>query len=302
MQAVLLAAGKGVRVMPFTCTRPKPMIPVANKPILQHDIEQLEGLVDEVILVVGYLKEKIQDYFGTVFNGMKITYVEQKEYLGTGHALLQAEKLINGKFIVMYGDDLYHCDDIKSCLAHDLCVLVKNVANPGMFGIINSQDGKVADIVEKPENPESNLANTGLYVFDKSIFPILESVSRSKRGEYELTDAVLELSKLRDIYCETVRKSWIPMGYLHNILDANEIKVAEVFEAGGSFIDKNSVVEDGAVLKGDVKIGSGTVVRAGTYIEGPCIIGENSKIGPNAYIRSGTVIGDNCHIGASVEL
>ena len=302
MQAVILAAGKGTRIMPFTCTRPKPMIPVANKPILQHNIEQLFGLVDEIIIIVNYLEDSIRDYFGSEFSGMKIRYIRQDEPLGTGHAVLQAEKLVKGRFIVMYGDDLYHRDDIKRCLKHDLCALAKEVDSPERFGVFVVKGGKVAGLVEKPDKPESNLANTGVYVLDKSIFPILKDVKKSTRGEYELTDALLELSKSKDVFCEAVGRYWIPVGYPFNILEANEIKVAEAFEGKAGIIDDAAVIEDGAVLKGNVSVGKSTVIRSGVYIEGSCIIGENSLIGPNAYIRSGTVIGDNCHIGASVEL
>ena len=107
MKAVVLAAGKSTRTYPLTLTRPKPLLEVANKPILQHNLESLSGLIDEVILVVGYRKEMIKERFGEEFNGIKLTYVEQKEQLGTGHALLHAEGYVSGRFLVLMGDDIY---------------------------------------------------------------------------------------------------------------------------------------------------------------------------------------------------
>ncbi|MBW6461514.1 MAG: NTP transferase domain-containing protein [DPANN group archaeon] len=305
MQALILAAGKGTRIMPFTCTRPKPMISVANKSILEHNLIQLLGLVDEVIIVVGYRSDIIKNHFGDSFKGVRIRYISQKDQLGTGHAVLQAETMIKGKFIILYGDDLYHRDDIKRCIGHDFSVLAKEVFDPKRFGVFTVKGNKVVDLVEKPEKPKSNLVNTGVYVLDDNIFSILKKIDKSKRGEYEFTDAVLEISKSNDVFCEVVKKYWIPVGYPYDILLANEIKVAEVFEKSkdsSKLIDKGAIIEDGVVLKGDVAVGCGTVIKSGTYIEGPCVIGNDSKIGPNAYIRARTAIGNNCHIGAFVEL
>src|SRR3989344_1124817 len=116
MQAVIMAAGKSTRTYPLTLTRPKPLLPIANKPLLEHTLDNLHGTADEIILIVGYKKEMIRDKFGKSYKGMRLRYVNQKEQLGTGHALLMAKPFITGRFIVMAGDDLYSKQDIKACV------------------------------------------------------------------------------------------------------------------------------------------------------------------------------------------
>lgn len=221
MKAVVLAAGKGLRMRPLTNEIPKPLLKIAGKPILQHNLEQLKGIVNEVILIVGYRAEQIKNYFGNEFQGIKIRYVYQKEQMGTGHALLLAKNFVKGKFIVMYGDDLYHREDIERCLTHDLAVLAQEVENPERFGVFIVEDGIIKDVVEKSKNPSSNLANAGFYVLNDKIFDILEKLKLSEREEYELTDAIKKFAVNNRISCELVKKFWI------SISSPGEMKKAE---------------------------------------------------------------------------
>ena len=137
-QAVILAAGESKRTAPLTLTRPKPLIKIANKTILEHNLDQLLGLVDEVILIVGYKKEMITDYltehFGDSYKGMKIAYVEQKEQLGTAHAVMSAKSRVHRRFLVMNGDDLYSREDMKAMLQNKYAVLGKKVQDPSKYG------------------------------------------------------------------------------------------------------------------------------------------------------------------------
>ena len=303
MQAVILAAGVGKRMRPFTYMRPKPMMPVANKPVIQHNLEELEGLVDEVIIVTSYLEHKIRDYFGASFKGISIRYVTQKQSLGTGHALAVAEKLIEGRFIVINGDDLYSRHDIEKMLKHKYCVLAKAVDNPKSFGIFTVSGNRVESLVEKPEDPESNLANTGAYVFERYVFDILKTLVKSPRGEYELTDAISRLMETDAVFCEIVEDYWIPIGYLHDMLGANKLKLEKSAEKSkGAQVDDSAIIEYGSTLNGFVDVGKNVVIKRGTYIEGPVVIGDNTVIGPNAFIRAGTTVGSNCHIGSSCEI
>jgi len=107
MQAVILAAGEGIRLRPLTLDKPKPLVKIDGKTLLEHNLDQLIGLIDEVILIIGYKGDMIKEYIGSEYQSMKIKYIEQKEQLGTGHALMQAKKLIKGKFLVLMSDDLY---------------------------------------------------------------------------------------------------------------------------------------------------------------------------------------------------
>ena len=194
MQAVILAAGKGIRMYPLTLTRPKPLLTAANKTILEHNLEQLQGLIKEVIIVIGFKGRMIKEKIGNSFGDIRIIYVEQKEQLGPGHALMQAKDLIDNRFIVINGDDFYSREDIKRCLRYHYCVLGQKVKDPENFGIFVLKEGnKVDKIVEKPKEFVSNLANTGVYVFDKKIFEF--GLEKTERNEYEITDYVTELAK-----------------------------------------------------------------------------------------------------------
>jgi len=297
MQAVILAAGKSTRTHPLTLTRPKVLLRAANKTIIEHNLDQLQGLVDEAIIIVGFKKEMIEELIGTEYKGMKISYVEQTEQLGTGHALLQAREAILDRFIVMNGDDLYSRKDIEACIKHRYCILAQNVEDPSRFGLCLIEGDAVKGIVEKPKPEEFGnepLANTGLYVFDRKIFGI--ELGRTKREEFEIVDFVTELAKNERVDYEIVSGYWVPIGYPWSILEANERLLKDLKgEIKGQ-------VEERATLRGEVFVGEGTIIKNGVYIEGPVMIGRNCTIGPNCFIRPFTSIGDGCKVGNAVEI
>ncbi|WP_456370573.1 bifunctional sugar-1-phosphate nucleotidylyltransferase/acetyltransferase [Geoglobus sp.] len=297
MQAVILAAGEGTRMRPLTYTKPKVMLPVANKPILQHVVENLIGAgVDEVILVVGYREERVREHFGDEFGGVRIRYVRQSRQLGTAHALLSAEHLLEDRFVMLNGDAIVFEDDLKNLLREEMAIAVREVENPQDFGVVTVKDGVVREIIEKPEVPKSNLINAGIYVFTKEIVEYLRRTPVSIRGEYEITDSIT-MAVQDGVEFKAVRiERWIDVGYPWDMLRANEILLSEIER------DIRAEVEEGAVIKGNVVIGEGSVVMAGSYIVGPVIIGRNCRIGPNCYIRPHTSIGDNCHVGNAVEI
>ena len=184
MKAVLFAAGKSTRTYPLTLTRPKPLLPVANKPIAIHQLEALPESVTEVIFVVGYRHEMIREALGESHNGVSIRYVMQEEQKGTGHALLQCESHIDEPFMAFNGDDIYHADDIAELAKLEQGVLCKTVEDPSRFGVfVVNAEGNVTQVVEKPTEFISNLANTGAYKFSPSIFSILRDTPVSSRGE-----------------------------------------------------------------------------------------------------------------------
>ena len=294
MQAIILAAGKSTRTQPLTINKHKVLLKVANKTLIEHNLDQLIGLVDEVIIVVGFLKEQIIEFLGDNYKGIKIKYVEQKNQLGTGDAVNCCKEFIKNKFILMMGDDLYHKDDIKECLKHDYSVLVKKVKNPERFGVFVVENNIIKDLIEKPKDFVSDLANCGLYVLDKNIFNF--EIMKSERGEYEVTEAILKLTKENEVAAIEIKEYWLSIGYAWHLLDANKELLNNLkFQIDGE-------IEDGAVLKGNVVVGKGTIIKSGAYIEGPVVIGENCNIGPNCYIRPSTSIGNNCKIGNAVEV
>jgi UDP-N-acetylglucosamine diphosphorylase / glucose-1-phosphate thymidylyltransferase / UDP-N-acetylgalactosamine diphosphorylase / glucosamine-1-phosphate N-acetyltransferase / galactosamine-1-phosphate N-acetyltransferase len=293
MQAVILAAGKSTRTYPLTVHRPKVLLPLLDSTIIEHNLEQLTGLVKEVILVVGFKKEEIMKKLGTKYKDIPIRYVEQKEQKGTGHALLLSQKLIKGRFIMLYGDDLYSGDDLKRCIKHPYAILTKKVPDPERFGILKVRGKRVIGIVEKPKEFVSDLINGGGFVMDKKLFST--KLQPTERGEYEATDLVTAFCKKNTVEYELVKDYYLPVGYPWHLLEAN---VLMLHRANNN--ERLGTVEEGAVVKGIVHLGKGSVIKSGSYIEGPVWIGDNCTIGPHAFLRPDTIILDNCRIRAEV--
>ena len=294
IQAVIMAAGKSTRTWPLTLTKPKPLLKVMNKEIIKRNLDALQGLVGEVIIIVGFKKEMIIEEIGHKYGKLKIRYAEQKTQLGTGHALKYVEKLIKGKFIVMGGDDIFSKKDIKACLRHKYAVLGCKVEDPGRFGVFVVKGKEVKKVVEKPKKFVSDIANAGLYVFDKSVFKF--KLRKSQRGEYEIIDYINALIKKERVVCENVKGRWLSVGYPWDLIEANSVLVSEMKN------DIKGKVEKNVIVKGKLKAGKGTKILSGTYIKGNVIIGENCLIGPNCYLRGNTSIGNGCHIGQAVEI
>ncbi|MFX1414201.1 MAG: bifunctional sugar-1-phosphate nucleotidylyltransferase/acetyltransferase [Promethearchaeota archaeon] len=309
MKAVILAAGKGKRLRPITATRPKPLIPIAGRPLLEHNILGLiDAGIDQILLVVGYKEEMIKDYFGSgkeKFN-VNINYVTQEEYLGTAHATGYARDFVkNDHFLLMNGDLLVDSnlfnqliDNFNSVSCDGLISLVK-VKDPQNYGVITlDSNGFVKKLIEKP-SPKlniGNLANAGIYIFKSKIFDAIQQTEKSIRGEYEFTDSMeILLNEMNSkIYGYNIKNFyWNDIGLPWELLDANKYLL-------DSQKGKNlGIVENNVFIFGEVYIGEKTLVRSGTYIQGPCYIGNNCIIGPNTFIRPYTSIHDNCHVGMS---
>jgi len=298
MQAVLMVAGKSTRTYPLTLTRPKPLLPIANRPLIYHSLDQMVGLFDEVILITGYKKEMIEKELGNSYRGMRLIYQEQEEQLGTGHAVLQAKPHIKDKFVAMNGDDLFAHEDLNELISYDYAALVKRVENPSLYGVFQvDEKNRVKNLVEKPTEDLGDLANIGCYVLHPDFFDELEKTPLSERGEIEITSTVLAVARQRDFYALPIRGFWLPTGYAWNLLDHQEYLMPGLVEE-----NYQGVVEPGATVRGPVSIGPGTLVKAGSYIEGPVVIGRDCVIGPNCFIRKYSSIGDNCRVGHAVEI
>ena len=300
MKAVILAAGEGTRMRPLTATRPKVMLPVANRPILEHIIKSArDGGITDFVCVIGYRSDVILDYFGDGSHlGIHIDYVEQKQQLGTAHAIGTIQDLVDDRFIVMNGDALVKSSDVRSLMKHreDVVMAVKEIEDPGKYGVVKTSGGRIVEIIEKPERVTSNLVNAGMYLFSDSIFESIGKTGRSKRGEYEITDSIMRLASDNVSIGYMMLDMWIDIGMPWNLLDANE------FLLSGIRTEISGEVEPYATLKGEVVVGEDTIIRNGSYIAGPAIIGNGCDIGPNCYIRPGTSVGDNVRIGNAVEI
>lgn len=298
-KAVFLAAGEGTRMRPLTYTRPKVMLPLANKPILEHLLLEMNDVgIDSFLFIVGYHDEQIRSYFENGSRwGVNIQYCSQRQQLGTADALRMCEGFIDEKFLLANGDAVFGKDDISRLIEKtDHAISVVELPDVLGLGVIEAKDGKLVKIWEKMEKPPSHLANAGLYLFTPAIFDAIKKIVRSPRGEYELPDAIQMLIQSGQIVHIHEISTWQDFSYPWDLLTANEKAIAsmEVVRLGE--------IEPNTTLKGLVSVGKNTIVRSGAYITGPVIIGENCDIGPNCFIRPGTAIGNFCHIGAGVEI
>ncbi|UCE05924.1 MAG: NTP transferase domain-containing protein [bacterium] len=298
MQAVILVAGKSTRTYPLTLTRPKPLLPIGDKTIIEYLLEQLEGLVDEVILIVGYRKEMIQQHLGMKWKHLKIIYCEQTPQKGTGHAVLQAEPFVKDRFIVMNGDDIYDRIDIEQLLNYKYAALVRYEEDPSLFGVYHvDEQNRVLNLIEKPKEFVGNLTNVGCYIVDRTIFDIIRNTPLSERGEIEITSSVLSLAKKEDFYVHPIKGFWLSNGFPWELLNSQTFFMNQRTEG-----EIKGILEKNVHIKDAVAIGENTTIKSGSYIEGPVFIGNSCTIGPNSYIRGCTSIGNSCTIGHNVEI
>ncbi|MCK4273258.1 MAG: NTP transferase domain-containing protein [Dehalococcoidales bacterium] len=299
MKAVILAAGEGNRMRPLTSNRPKVMLPIANKPILEHLlIEAREAGVKEFIFIVGYCDEQVRNYFGKGEKwGVKIAYSEQRKQLGTADAIRIVAGMVDVSFLVINGDVVVSREDIRRLLKNGRNTMsVIEVKDPRGLGMVELSEDRVVNIYEKTQKPPTLMANAGLYLFTPEIFEAISRTEKSPRGEYEITDSLQLLMDTKEgLHYQEIR-SWLDLSYPWDLLPANESMLA------GLEACNLGQVEENVVLKGAVAIGKNTVIRSGVYIIGPVVIGEDCEIGPNCYLRPSTAIGDGCHIGAAVEV
>lgn len=299
MKAVILAAGEGNRMQPLTSSRPKVMLPIANKPILEHLlIEVREAGIKEFIFIVGYYDEQVRKYFGRGERwGVTIAYSEQRKQMGTADAVRLVGGMVEGSFLVINGDVIVSREDIGLlCKTERNTMSIIEVKDPSGLGMVELSGERVVKIYEKTQNPPTHMANTGLYLFTPEIFDAIAQTEKSTRREYEITDSLQLMMNTKDGLHYQEVESWLDMSYPWDLLRGNESMLARL-EA-----QNLGEVEDNVVLKGPVAIGKNTVIRSGAYIVGPVIIGEDCEVGPNCYIRPSTAIADGCHIGAAVEV
>jgi UDP-N-acetylglucosamine diphosphorylase / glucose-1-phosphate thymidylyltransferase / UDP-N-acetylgalactosamine diphosphorylase / glucosamine-1-phosphate N-acetyltransferase / galactosamine-1-phosphate N-acetyltransferase len=309
LKAVVLAAGEGVRLQPVTATRPKHLIRVGGKPILQHCLETLKRVgITEVVLVTHYMASGIREFFGDGEKlHLKIEYVKQPSVLGTGNAAAVAEPHLKGGFLLVYGDLLYSPECVKRVMDNfdekkvAAAMAVVPVEKPENYGIVAlDKKSKVIRVVEKPARKDapSKLANAGIYAFTPTVFEVLRRIQPSIRGELELTDAISLFAKNKKpvLAVELPKTEWLDIGHPWDLLEANAWVLNRMEHK------VRGKVEDGAHLIGPVTVAETARIRSGAYIEGPSLVDEASDIGPNCFIRPCTSIGKNVRVGNAVEI
>jgi glucose-1-phosphate thymidylyltransferase len=303
MKGIILHGGHGTRLRPLTHTGPKQLLPIANKPMSEYCLNSLRdaGITDIAVIIGGIGSNKVQEYYGDGKNfGVQLTYIYQDYPKGIAHAIRLCKEFIGKeKFVVFLGDNIIqkniqkYVDDFKN-FGDDASILLCEVNNPSQFGIAEIEHKKIVKLVEKPKNPKTNLAVTGIYFLTPLIFDLIDHLKPSWRNEYEIVDALqmlLDLNKKIKYYIIT--DFWKDTGTPEDILQANKI----ILENMTNYF--NGIKEDDVTIEGNVMIGDGTIIKKGCTIIGPVIIGKNCIISDNAYIDSNTSIGDNTFISQS---
>jgi glucose-1-phosphate thymidylyltransferase len=303
MKGLILSGGKGTRLRPLTHTSAKQLVPVANKPVLFYAIESIVAAgIAEIGIIVGDTRREIEAAVGDGSRfGARVTYIPQEAPLGLAHAVLIAEAFLAGSPFVMYLGDNLIAGGIASlveefqALGCNSEILLAEVPNPEQFGVAElTAEGKVRRLVEKPPEPQSNLALVGVYMFDSSIFESVKRIQPSARGELEITDAIQNLiDRGLDVHPHIVRGWWKDTGKLEDMLEANRIVLEGLEIADGA---NRREIGNGSRIEGRVKLGEG-VVLVDSLVRGPVVIGDGARL-ENAFVGPYTSIGDRCTLVA----
>ncbi|MBB6647968.1 glucose-1-phosphate thymidylyltransferase [Halobellus ruber] len=307
MKGVILAGGTGSRLRPITHTGPKQLVPIANKPVLEYAVDDLvEAEIDEIGIILGNKgRDEIQEYFGDGSDwGVEITYIVQGEPLGLAHAVGCAKDFVgDDSFVVYLGDDLMRegitelVEDFDS-EKYAAGIGLQEVDEPSRYGIVDVNDGgDVIQLVEKPDDPPNNLALIGIYVFTPAIFDQIESLEKSWRGEYEITEAIQGLlDDGKRIQSHMVYGWWKDTGKPEDILHTNRLVL------DGIKTSIKGTVENEESVTGRIELGDGSVIEQGAVVRGPVSIGEDTTIRSDTYLGPYTSIGDKCVIdGGHIE-
>lgn len=307
MKAVILVAGKGTRLLPLTVYKPKPLLPVGGRPLLEWMLIRVkEARVEDVLLVTNYLEDTIKDYFkdGSSMD-LNISYARQEEMLGTANAFQVAENWVGDQeFLGLYGDHFLSEGTLKRLVeAHtpgEVTVSALHLDDVHQLGAFGLDGDIITKVVEKPPKgtEPSKYANVGIYVYPSKVFEYIKKTQKSSRGEYEITDTMQLMIQDGLVHRkhELENEDWLDIGLPWMMLEANRRAMINLEH------NIEGQVEEGAHLHGPVWVKKGARVRSGAYIEGPVIIGKGSNVGPNCYIRSSTCLGYNVRIGNACEV
>ena len=322
MKGIILHGGHGTRLRPLTHTGPKQLLPIANKPMSEYCLDAIRDcdISDIAIIIGGTGSNKVKEYYGdgSKFN-VRITYIEQESPKGIAHAINLCKEFIGDeKFLVFLGDNIIQKSINNTARKfessdNDALVLLCEVENPERFGIADVKDNKIVKIMEKPKEPPTNFAVTGIYFLTPKIFDVFARLKPSWRNELEITDALqILLEEKNKIAFEMITDYWKDTGTPQDIIHANMVilkKMTPYF--------KGKKAND-VIIKGNVMVGDETIIGSGVEIEGPAIIGNNcvidtdSRIGPNTSIGNNSkirkcniensIIMSNCEINSDVNI
>ena len=316
--AVILLAGRSLRTWPLTVGTPKPLLPLWGRPLAERVLEGLEGVVDEAILVVGYEKEQVLAHLGDRFGSIRLTPVEQTRQRGTADALRAAAPLIEGRALVINGDDYYHRDDLRRAAERRCAILVKEATDPWNRATVSvTEDDRLLEVVEKPPKARpGDLSSIGCYALAREDLEHLGEVGESVRGELELPDLIRILIETRGVEVVRSRRPWIPLTYAWDLIGrvvplfergaegaaalALETSPAEGNWSGPVLLAPGAEVHPEAVLRGPVALGPGAVVERGACV-GRAVLLPGARIGEGAVVED-SVLGAGASVGAGAAL
>jgi NDP-sugar pyrophosphorylase family protein len=310
--AVVLAAGEGQRLRPLTQFRPKPMLPAGNRPILERVFDALiDAGIDDLHVVVGYMRDRVRDHFGPTYRDRTITYHTQGKQLGSGHALFQAADAIEDDFLVVNGDEVIASEMIDAVMqAHaprNICTLAVIESDRAQeFGAVELDGDRVSKLIERPKDGVYRLMNAGVYAFGPSIFSEIEQMTQTG-GERGLTDTVVQLIERSgnvygvrtDSHRTEVTYPWDLLALSAALLDRGEIDCRE--RTDGVYVHDRAMVHDDAILRSPVVVGPETVVEPGTVVGPNVALGQNTTVEAGATLRR-CVIDDDTRVGRNTTL
>jgi len=300
MKGLILAGGHGTRLRPLTFTGNKHMLPIANKPMILYGLDHLiKAGINEIGVILGPIKEDVKKLLGDGSKfGVHITYIDQPEPKGLAHTIIISRDFLGDDSFAMYlGDNMLKQGaaplvKIFKESTKDCVVAVAKVKDPASYGIaVFDGDGKVTSLIEKPQEPISDWALVGVYIFNNKIHEIVKKIKPSWRGELEITDAIQHLlDSGAKVEFQFVKGWWKDTGKPEDLLEANQFVLQELQSSNEGKIEEN------ASISGIVNLGKNTIVHGRSTIRGPVILGENCEIGPDVYIGPYTSIGNNVKI------
>ena len=308
---VVLAAGEGTRLRPMTHNRPKPMLPAANRPILEHVLDALvEAGVSELVLVVGYKRDRVQNHVGPSYRDVPVEYVVQEKQLGSGHALLLARELVSGPLLVVNGDriiDRGMTGVVVDAFDGETTLGVVRDHNPGRYGSVDVEGDRVVGLVENPPEPAFGFVNAGIYAFTDDVFDRLEATPRTD-GVLPITDTVLREVEAgeRAVRAVEVKGLWADATYPWDLLYLTrrlleEGRVRGTEQHPGVYVSPSARVHETATLQSPVVVGDDCEVGAGAVVGPNVALGRNVTVGPNATVVD-SVIDTDTRVGVASTL
>ena len=310
--AVVLAAGEGTRLRPLTKHRPKPLLPAANRPILAYVLDALvDAGIDDLHLVVGYQRDRVQDHVGPTYRGRTVTYHVQEKQLGTGHAVLQARDAIDRDFLVVNGDEVVTAAMVEAVMdAHsetDAATLgVVESDRAAEYGAVRLDGDRVVELVERPADDTYRLLNVGIYACRPSLFADVEATTR-RDGELRLTDAIAEQigagNAVRGVQVEglwsTATYPWDLLTLARDLLAVGH--VAEPERERGVYVAETATVHPAATLRSPVVVGPDAVIGPGTVVGPDAALGQNVTVESGAVV-DGSVLDIDTHVGPNATV